>query len=266
MTLRPALPAPGQLPSFGGLLAEMQNHWRSRGWDPADLTRFRMGPEDDAWDALDDDDRDAIESMSDDDRKALAGLSDDDRKALRPPPEDPRVKQARDQAAKQRLELKPWKELGKELGMTPEQVRDALKAAKKNGTGGSGDDDKDKPDADDIARQARLDADAKANQKVVKAEVKAVAADLFADPGDAHLYVDITKYDVDDDGDLVDPDELVSDLKDVLKRKPHLAKKAKKPEPDKAQGKGGSTKTFGEGGKAEAERRFAKQKAGAGAK
>jgi hypothetical protein len=151
--------------------------------------------------------------------------------------EDARIKQARDEAAARRKELKPWKDLGKELGLTPEQIRKALKNAPKDKADGK---DKDMPDADAIRREAETAATEKANARIVRAEVKALAADLFADPADAPLYLDLTKYDVDDDGNVA-ADEVKADLKQLLKDKPHLAKKGAAPKPDPSQGKGGGT-------------------------
>lgn len=161
------------------------------------------------------------------------GGKDDDGKDDDGDDTDARVKAARDQAAAQRLELKPWKALAKETGLTPDQIRDAIKRLPKD------DEDKDAPDADAIRREAETAAAEKANARIVRAEVKALAADLFADPADAPLYLDLTKYDVDDDGE-VSVDEIKSDLKKVLKDKPHLAKKGAALKPDRSQGQGGA--------------------------
>ncbi|GAP46872.1 hypothetical protein [Streptomyces azureus] len=79
-------------------------------------------------------------------------------------------------------------------------------------------------------------------QRAVRSEVKALAAAEFADPEDAHAFLDLTSY-VDDDGD-VDTAAIRQDLKDLLKRKPHLAKPAdtspRAPKADRTQGSSGN--------------------------
>ncbi|MFJ2697427.1 hypothetical protein ACIO5Z_14535 [Streptomyces rochei] len=79
-------------------------------------------------------------------------------------------------------------------------------------------------------------------QRAVRSEVKALAAVEFADPEDAHAFLDLTSY-VDDDGD-VDTAAIQQDLKDLLKRKPHLAKPTdtspRPPKADRTQGSSGN--------------------------
>jgi hypothetical protein len=79
-------------------------------------------------------------------------------------------------------------------------------------------------------------------QRAVRSEVKALAAAEFADPEDAHAFLDLNSY-VDDDGD-VDTAAIQQDLKDLLKRKPHLAKPAdtspRAPKADRTQGSSGN--------------------------
>ncbi|WP_214327854.1 hypothetical protein [Nonomuraea sediminis] len=69
--------------------------------------------------------------------------------------------------------------------------------------------------------------------RAVKAEIRAAAADQFADPSDAAAFLDTTAY-VGDAGD-VDTDKIKADLADLLKRKPHLGKR-NGPKPDPTQG------------------------------
>jgi hypothetical protein len=66
-----------------------------------------------------------------------------------------------------------------------------------------------------------------ANKRIVKAEIKALAASDFADPADAVLNLKAEDYEVDDDGN-VDERRVKADLADLLKRKPHLAKVSRK--------------------------------------
>jgi len=79
-------------------------------------------------------------------------------------------------------------------------------------------------------------------QRAVRSEVKALAATEFADPEDAHAFLDLNSY-VDEDGD-VDTAAIQQDLKDLLKRKPHLAKPAdtspRAPKADRTQGSSGN--------------------------
>jgi len=81
----------------------------------------------------------------------------------------------------------------------------------------------DQPDADTIRADAERAANQRANQRIVRAEVKGAAAALFNDPADALQFIDISSFDVDDDGE-VDPDEINAALSELLAKKPYLAK------------------------------------------
>ena len=76
--------------------------------------------------------------------------------------------------------------------------------------------------------------------RAVQSEVKALAADTFADPSDAGAFLDLKKY-ATADGD-VDAEAIRSDLADLLARKPHLGKSptSRIPAPNSAQGASGS--------------------------
>ncbi|WP_432132745.1 hypothetical protein [Streptomyces tendae] len=88
--------------------------------------------------------------------------------------------------------------------------------------------ERDKPADGDQADQAALmrEAEAKAlgraNERIVRAEVKAAAAGKLADPGDAYRFLDLSQFEVDDDGN-VDADEVSDAIDDLLKSKPYLA-------------------------------------------
>ncbi|MFF1321445.1 hypothetical protein ACFVZZ_18765 [Streptomyces chartreusis] len=86
------------------------------------------------------------------------------------------------------------------------------------------------PDQDALVRQAEQTAMARVNERIVRAEVRAAAAGKLADPADAYRFLDLTQFEVDDDGN-VDADEVSDAIEDLLKSKPYLA----------AQG-GGTTK------------------------
>lgn len=77
---------------------------------------------------------------------------------------------------------------------------------------------------------------AQLQERTVRAEIKAYAADQFADPEDAAAFLQLTDY-VDGDGD-VDSERIKADLADLLKRKPHLGKAEpfRRPAPDPHQG------------------------------
>jgi hypothetical protein len=79
-------------------------------------------------------------------------------------------------------------------------------------------------------------------QRAVRAEVRALAADGFADPDDAHAFLDLESF-IADDGDI-DSDGIRKELAELLKRKPHLAKPAdmspRVPKADRTQGSSGN--------------------------
>lgn len=85
---------------------------------------------------------------------------------------------------------------------------------------------KDKPaeeQALEAARaEARAEATTKANERILRSELKALATGKLADPTDAALYINLTDFTVNDDGD-VDSDALNDAISDLLERKPHLA-------------------------------------------
>jgi hypothetical protein len=69
--------------------------------------------------------------------------------------------------------------------------------------------------------EARAEATTKANERLLRSELKAAATGKMADPTDAALYLDLTSFDVNDDGD-VDSDALADAIAELLTRKPHL--------------------------------------------
>ena len=80
----------------------------------------------------------------------------------------------------------------------------------------------DAPDPDAIRAEADRAAQAKANARIVRAEVKAAAAGKLADPGDAHRFLDLDSFEVDADGN-VDSEEIADAIDELLKSKPYLA-------------------------------------------
>lgn len=80
--------------------------------------------------------------------------------------------------------------------------------------------------ADDEAATARREAEqaalAKANQRIIRAEVKAAAKGVLADPADAYKFLDLDQFEVDENGDL-DSDEVTDAINELIKSKPYLA-------------------------------------------
>lgn len=74
-----------------------------------------------------------------------------------------------------------------------------------------------------VRAEIEREAAAKFNTRIVRAEVKAAAAATFADPEDAVAFLNLSDFEVDDNGD-VDPADIEDALTDLLARKPHLAK------------------------------------------
>jgi len=104
--------------------------------------------------------------------------------------------------------------------------------------------DAQKSEQERLTEQLRAAEDrAKAvQQRAVRAEVRALAAMEFADPDDAHAFLNLDEF-VTDDGDI-DTDGIRKGLDELLKRKPHLAKPAdnspRPPRPDRSQGSSGN--------------------------
>lgn len=81
----------------------------------------------------------------------------------------------------------------------------------------------DTPDAEAIQAEADRKATAKANTRIVRAEVKGAAAAVLKNPADALAFLDLSGFEVDDDGE-VDADEIDTALKELLAERPYLAK------------------------------------------
>ncbi|MGW4406525.1 hypothetical protein ACWEJ6_21025 [Nonomuraea sp. NPDC004702] len=96
----------------------------------------------------------------------------------------------------------------------------------------------DAPDREEIRREAEQAAIAKANDRIVRAEIRAAAAGKLADPADALSFLDLTQFEVDADGNI-DADQVADAIDDLLKKKPYLAP---------AQGDGKRFKGSGDGG------------------
>lgn len=116
-----------------------------------------------------------------------------------------------------------------------ESERDQLK-----GAGG------DETDPERIRTEADRAATAKANQRIVRSEIRAAAAGKLANPRDALAFLDLAKFEVDEDGQ-VDEDEIADAIEDLLKERPYLGAAAKAPE-SRFQGTGDGGARKGRGG------------------
>lgn len=74
-------------------------------------------------------------------------------------------------------------------------------------------------------KEAIAEATSAANKRILRAEVKAAAAGLLSDPNDAIALLDLTQFEVGDDGD-VDVDAITSAIEELVETKPYLAAKA----------------------------------------
>ncbi|MFE6223323.1 hypothetical protein [Streptomyces sp. NPDC057854] len=70
-------------------------------------------------------------------------------------------------------------------------------------------------------RQAEASALAKANGRILKAEIRAAAKGRLSDPADAFRFLDLDQFEVGDDGEI-DPDEIEEAITGLLKAKPYL--------------------------------------------
>lgn len=120
----------------------------------------------------------------------------------------------------------------------PTSAREAFAAKSDDGDAGS-----EPVDADKIRREAEQAATEKANARLVRAEVRALAAESFTNPTDALHNLNLDEFEVDEDGELEDAAAVKKALADVLAKNPHYAKKGAGPRPDPSQGPRGNAKS-----------------------
>ncbi|MFE7947407.1 hypothetical protein [Streptomyces sp. NPDC057426] len=77
-------------------------------------------------------------------------------------------------------------------------------------------------EAEAARRAAEADAVAKANARILKAEIRAAAKGRLNDPKDALTFLDLDQFEVGEDGEI-DPEEIEDAIEDLLKNKPYLA-------------------------------------------
>src|SRR5699024_225102 len=76
--------------------------------------------------------------------------------------------------------------------------------------------------AEQERRKVEAEALAKANERILKAEVRAAAASKLADPADALRFIDLSEFEVGTEGD-VDSEAISDAIAGLLKSKPYLA-------------------------------------------
>jgi len=76
--------------------------------------------------------------------------------------------------------------------------------------------------AQKVQEEARAESDKRANQRILKAEIRAAATGKLADPADALRYLDLSTFDVKDDGET-DSAAIAKAIDDLIKNKPYLA-------------------------------------------
>lgn len=119
---------------------------------------------------------------------------------------------------------KPYAQLARDTGLSVDEMRKRLTEAKTGGSDSKDGKDKETVDVEEVRRQARAEVSAKSDARFVKAAVKAEAAALLNDPADAIRYLDLSDYEVDDDGE-VDAAQVKRDLRNLIADRPYLAKK-----------------------------------------
>lgn len=120
----------------------------------------------------------------------------------------------KDKRRKAQSALRPWSSLARELGVkTPEEIKALI--AGKSGDG-------DGQDVDKVRREAVAEATRQAHDRIIRSEVKAAAAGKLADPTDAIRMLDLSQFEVGDDGE-VDEDAIGEAIDDLVKKKPYLA-------------------------------------------
>jgi len=100
----------------------------------------------------------------------------------------------------------------------------------------------DKPDQDQIRAEADRTATAKANKRIVRSEVRAAATGKLTKPADALVFLDLSQFEVDGDGQ-VDEDEVAEAIETLLTERPYLAVAATVKQPRfQGSGDGGARK------------------------
>jgi hypothetical protein len=129
---------------------------------------------------------------------------------------------------------KPFFDALKHHGLSADEAIDLINKGKKPKDG------EPPVDADKVRREAEREANARANARIVRSEVRALAAEGFANPLDALHNLNLDDYEVDENGELTDAAKVKADLAEVLRENPHYAKGGRAPRPDPSQGPRGN--------------------------
>jgi hypothetical protein len=140
-----------------------------------------------------------------------------------------------------RKSLKPFSQLRRTTGLSVQEMQERLSGGSgstgsnssnsgQSGESGSQGQQQQPPvDVDAIRREERRAAQEKSDTRYRKMAVKAAAGSLLNDPDDALRYLDLSSYEVDDDGEI-DERMIQRDLKSLIEDRPYLAKKQKAPD------------------------------------
>lgn len=82
-------------------------------------------------------------------------------------------------------------------------------------------------DADAIKAQANREANARVSERIVRTEVRAAAKGRISDPNDALAFIDLSQFEVADDGS-VDETDIEDAIKNLLEKKPYLAAQSRR--------------------------------------
>ncbi|MGV2384655.1 MAG UNVERIFIED_CONTAM: hypothetical protein LOD86_05235 [Thermobifida fusca] len=94
----------------------------------------------------------------------------------------------------------------------------------------------DEQELDAVRREAEAAAIARANERILRSEIKAAAAGKLADPEDALRYLDLAEFEVDESGN-VDTSEISDAIHELLERKPYLSAQGVRVTLDTGRGK-----------------------------
>ena len=94
----------------------------------------------------------------------------------------------------------------------------------------------DEQELDAVRREAEAAAIARANERILRSEIKAAAAGKLADPEDALRYLDLAEFEVDESGN-VDTSEISDAIHELLERKPYLSAQGGRVTLDTGRGK-----------------------------
>ncbi|MET8985839.1 hypothetical protein ABZW49_10360 [Nonomuraea wenchangensis] len=144
----------------------------------------------------------------------------------------------RAEAAKRRAAEKERDEAKAELDKLRRAAERAAKAKPAVAKAEEVEPEREEIDPEEVRRDAESKAIALANERIIKAEVRASAAGKLNDPKDALKFLDLSKFEVDADGN-VDTEEIDDAIVELLKQKPYLAV---------AQGESKRFKGSGDGG------------------